>query len=128
MIRPLKPSDIPTLRQMHELSGYQYAFPDLQGPMMESVLVATEDNDVPIAAIAAERIVQAYLLMDDSMHPAARMRIIRQFHESLAMELRKKGYHSLEAFLPPPIAETFGRRLMRTFGWVRNWPSFARSF
>jgi len=122
------PSDIPSLRQMHELSGYAYTFPDLRGPLMESVLVAVDESDIPVAAIAAERIVQAYLLMDEGLHPAAKLRVIRGFHEQLATDLRTKGYTCLEAFLPPPIAETFGRRLMRTFGWVRNWPSFARNF
>ncbi len=128
IIRPLKPSDIPSLRQMYEHSGFPYTFPDLRGERMESVLVAVEDNDVPIAAIAAERIVQAYLLLDWSLHPAAMQRIIRQFHEQLAIELRKRNYHELEAFLPPEIAESFGRRLMRSFGWVKAWPSFSRSF
>ncbi len=128
-IRPLNPSsDIPSLRQMHELSGYAYEFPDLRGPLMESVLVAVDENDIPVAAIAAERILQAYLLMSDDLHPAAKMRVIRSFHEQLAIELRAKHYKNLEAFLPPQIAESFGRRLMKSFGWVKAWPSFSRSF
>ena len=128
MIRPLQPSDIPSLRQMHELSGFPYTFPDLRGPLMESVLVAVDENDIPLGAIAAKRIVESYLWLDESMHPAAKMRIIRHFHEQLAIQLRAKHYHSLEAFLPPPIAESFGKRLMRSFGWVKAWPSFSRSF
>lgn len=129
IIRRMRDSDIPTLRQMYEHSGFPYSFPDLKGPLMECVLVAVEEgNDVPIAAIAAERIVQAYLLMDWDLHPAARMRIIRAFHSELAVELRKRNYACLEAFLPPEIAESFGRRLMRSFGWVKAWPSFSRSF
>ncbi len=127
-IRPMVPADIPSLRNMYEHSGYPYAFPDLRGPLMECVLVAVDESDIPVAAIGAERILQSYLLLDDSMHPAAKMRIIRQFHAELATCLREKGYHSLEAFLPPQIAESFGRRLMRSFGWVKAWPSFSRSF
>ncbi len=127
-IRELKESDVSTLRALYERSGYGYTFPDLEGPLMEQVLVAVDENDQALAAIAAERIVQAYLLMDSTLHPAARMRVIRQFHEELATRLRSKGYTCLEAFLPPEIAESFGRRLMRSFGWVRNWPSFARVF
>ncbi len=127
-IRPLQQSDIPSLRLMHEYSGFKYDFPNLRGPLMESVLVAVDENDLPVAAIAAERIVQAYLLLDWNLHPATAHRIIRQFHEQLAIQLRTKHYKSLEAFLPPPIAESFGKRLMRSFGWHRNWPSFSRSF
>ncbi len=127
-IRPFQPSDIPSLRQMYEHSGYPYTFPDLRGPLMECVLVAVADNDVPIAAIAAERIVQAYLLMDLDLHPATKMRIIRSFHAQLAIELRKRNYGCLEAFLPPAIAESFGRRLMKSFGWIQSWPCFSRNF
>ncbi len=126
--RPLKPSDIPSVRQMYELSGFAYSFPDLRGPLMESVLVAVDENDVPVAAIAAERIVQAYLLMDEGLHPAAKLRIIRQFHEQLAVDLRAKHYRCLEAFLPPEIADSFGKRLMRTFNWVKAWPCYSRVF
>ncbi len=113
---------------MHELSGYAYEFPDLRGPLMESVLVAVDENDIPVAAIAAERILQAYLLMSDDLHPAAKMRVIRAFHQELAVELRAKHYKNLEAFLPPQIADSFGKRLMRSFGWRPNWISFSRSF
>ncbi len=128
MIRPMKISDIPTLRQLYEFSGLPYAFPDLRGPLMESVLVVTDDNDVPVAACAAERIIQLYLLIDESLHPAAKMRYIRDLHNHLSVVLSSKGYREANAFIPPEMEKSFGRRLMRTFGWLRNWPSFARSF
>ena len=126
-IRPLEPSDIPTLRQMHELSGLKYQFPDLRSPHMESVMVIESDG-VPVAACAAERICQLYLLMDDSEHPAAKMRYVRMLHEAMPKELSSRGYHEANCFIPPQLERSFGRRLMRTFNWVRNWPSFARSF
>src|SRR5690348_7913001 len=112
MIRALKPSDIPTLRNWYETSGFSYDFPDVRGDRMESVLVFTDDNDAPLAAVAAERIVQLYLWMDENLHPAAKLRIIKEFHEKMATELRNKGYNSSEAFLPPEIEHSFGKRLM----------------
>jgi len=128
MIRALQPSDIPTLRNLYEMSGLPYTFPDLRGPLMESVLVVADDNDVPVAACAAERIIQLYLLIDDSLHPAAKLRYIKQLHTHLSVVLKSKGYQEANCFVPPEMEKSFGRRLMRTFSWVRNWPSFARSF
>jgi hypothetical protein len=128
MIRPMTPSDIPTLRQMYEFSGLPYTLPDLRGPLMESVLVVTDDNDVPVAACASERIIQLYLLIDETLHPAAKLRYIRELHQNMADVLRCKGYSEANCFVPPEMEKSFGRRLMRTFNWVRNWPSFARSF
>ncbi len=126
MIRPLEPCDIPTLRQMHELSGLDYKFPDLRGPMMESVLVIESDG-VPVAACAAERICQLYLWMAED-HPAAKMHYIKWLHQAMETELKNKAYNCVEAFIPPELEKSFGRRLMRTFGWCRNWNSFARHF
>src|SRR5579859_3938883 len=127
-IRPYKKSDELPLFAMFKRSGFAYEWPNLRGPRMECVLVAVDEQDRPIGAFAAERIVQSYLLLDDSLHPAAKLRMIRQFHEEGAIQLKARGYRSLEAFLPPPIAESFGRRLIRSFGWCRAWPSFSRSF
>ncbi len=126
MIREMVPSDIPALRQMHELSGLKYAFPDLRGPQMEAVLVIESDG-VPVAACAAERILQLYLLVGDD-HPAAKMHYVKSLHEAMPKVLSSKGYHEANCFIPPQLERSFGRRLMRTFHWVRNWPSFARSF
>ena len=49
-------------------------------------------------------------------------------HKGMAEHLRPLGYTSVEAFLPPSVSERFGRRLERTFGWVKNWPSWTRRF
>jgi len=128
IIRAMTPADIPTLRNIHELSGLAYTFPDLRGPLMENVLVIADERDIPIMAVAAERVLQAYLLVDDSLHPAAKLRGIRMLHENMAPLLREKGYSELNCAIPPELERSFGRRLMRTFGWVLNWTSYARHF
>lgn len=128
MTRGLRDSDIPILRAAHEASGFGYEFPDLRGRNMEAVMVVADENDQPLIAIAAERILQAYLLIPGEMHPAAKMRGIKLLHEMFAPVLREKGYTSLDSFLPPGIAKSFGRRLIRSLGWKANWPSFTRRF
>jgi len=127
-VRELRDSDIPTLRAIYEKSGFEYSFPDLRGPLMENVQVVVDEKGQPIMAAAAERILQAYLLVSDGLHPATKLRGIKMLHDSLATPLREKHYTEINCFIPPTLAKSFGRRLMRTFQWVPNWVSFARFF
>lgn len=118
--RPLRDSDIPVLQAMQR--GFPY--PDLTDPMLECVIVIADENDTPAAAFAAKRIVEAYGWIGEMPTPA-KMRVLRIAHGCLGM-LAARGYTSLEVFLPPEIAEKFGQRLVRSFGWVRNWASWGR--
>lgn len=127
-IRPYRKEDSLALFAMFKRSKLEYSFPDLSGPLMESVLVITDEQDRPIAGVAAERICQLYLWMDESQHPAAKLRWIRELHEAMAKALKCKGYSEANCFVPPKLEKSFGRRLMKNFGWVSNWPSFARHF
>lgn len=123
-IRLFSPFDIPALKAIYERQGFPYAFPDLN--KMEAVLVVTDENGEPVAAIAAEKLVQLYLLIDPSLHPATAQSTIRLFHKELSKILKIKGYNSVEAFLPPSISAKFGKRLEKSFGWVKNWQSWTR--
>jgi hypothetical protein len=127
-VRNLLPEDIPALKAMYVTQGFGYEFPDLTGPLMEVVQVVVDEKDKILAAVAAERLVQLYFLCGGEDHPALKMALVRALHDSMAMALRDKGYHSAEAFLPPPVEKSFGRRLVNSFGWLRNWQSFTREF
>jgi len=94
---------------------------------MESVLVVEDEDGKIIGAAAAERIVQLYFFKG-SGSPGETLGAIRLLHAALAFELRTKGYREANAFLPPQVEKSFGRRLMRTFGWIRNWTSFCIHF
>lgn len=121
-VRPLRQSDIPALNAM--VANSEFPYPDLNTDL-ESVQVVVDDEDAPIMAVAAERIVQLYLY-SGGITPARKLAAVRMLHAVTATELKKKGYNSCEAFLPPSIAAQFGRRLERTFGWVKNWQSWTR--
>jgi len=121
--RPLRPSDIPILTA---LAG-PYPYPDVNSPLIELITVVADGSDTPIACFIAERLVQSYLIVAP-MHPAARLAAIRLLHEAVPPLLKAKGYNSIEAFIPPQLAGTFGRRLERTWGWVRNWQSWCKRF
>ncbi len=125
-VRALQTSDLPMLAEFAQATGFPYINP--QSANVEAVLVVADDEDRPILAVAAERICQLYLWLDPDLHATTSLAGLRLLHEEMANKLRTNGYTSCEAYLPPGIATRFGRRLEKSFGWVRNWQSWTRSF
>jgi len=123
--RSFQASDIPEIRKLYEKQGYPYDFPDLTGPLMESVRVIEDDAGRVVAAVALERIVQAYLWCD-GLQPAQLQRIVEHFDKDLKPEMRKRGYEWVTAFLPPSIDAAFGRWLSRRFGWKKSWQAWSK--
>lgn len=126
-VRLMWDSDIPILERWQKESGFAYEMPDLKGPLIEQVYVVELDGEI-VMACAAERILQLYLFAAEGVHPAAKLRAIKQLHETMAIALKERGYSEVNCFVPPQAEKSFGSRLMRTFGWVRNWTSFAKRF
>ena len=123
-VRGLKISDIPILRQMAEASGFPYPDP----LKLEAIRVVADDEDRPIMAAGAERLIQAYLWCGDFQRPHAKVFAMRLLQDEMIAALKAKGYDSIEAFIPPTLAKRFARRLVKTFGWKPNWPSWERRF
>jgi hypothetical protein len=48
------------------------------------------------------------------------MEALKLLHEGMANVLRDIGYNQVNVQLPPEIADSFGKRLERSFGWARN--------
>ena len=111
---------------MAAASGFPYV--DVKSLKVECIMVAVDENDQPIAAVAAHRILESYVWMDQAQHPAVKFAALRDLQPAMVQELRMKGWDEINAFLPPTLLQTFGRRLERSFRWVRNWPSFALRF
>lgn len=120
----MRASDIPILRAMFEASGFEYSFPDLESSQFETVQVVTDGEDRPLMAVAAKRTIELYLLRGDFEHPGATLHAINQLHVSVANALRLKGYDEANAFLPPQVERSFGKRLMRSFGWLKAWQCY----
>lgn len=117
--RGLKPSDIPILKEWAAASGFPYIEP------VDAVVVVDED-DRPIMACAPRQIIELYLWADAGHAPPVKLHALRLLHDSMTPEMKRRGFGEVNAFIPPSIAEQFGRRLARSFGWVRNWPSFCK--
>lgn len=127
-VRPLRASDIPVLKAMYERAGFDYEWPDLTSREFEAIEVVVNERDEPLMAAAAKRTVELYLFAGEMEHPAAKLHAIRLLHVALADALKAKGYSEANAFLPPQIEKSFGRRLMRTFGWLKSWSGYFVKF
>lgn len=125
-VRPLKTSDIAILMAVAQKSGLPY--PDLESESMTLVRVVVDDDDRPLAACGVKPILEAYFWCGDIQRPLAKVHALRLLHDSMMPWLARHGWHEVNGFLPPEWASKFGKRLEKTFGWVRNWPSWTKSF
>lgn len=126
MIRAYRPSDEAALRAIHAEQGFDYAFPDLS--QFVEIMVAVDENDVPVQAVLARKTVEIYFLADKGWRtPAWRMRLFTDIHLAMHKRLLELGFTDAHAWIPPQIVKSFGRRLKRVFGWVESrWTCFAK--
>jgi hypothetical protein len=142
-IREYTASDLESLRRLHSAQGMPYQFPDLTNPLFLTKLVIERDSsdadsreagDIPIAggsivgAILLRLTSEAYFLLDPNAGtPRDRWQALLTLHEAARIDAARRGLDDAHAWLPPQVANAFGRRLSR-LGWFREpWPSFSRS-
>lgn len=127
LIRQYTESDLDALRQMHATQNFDYAFPDLTNPLFLSKIVMEEDGR-PVMSSLARLTCEIYLLADPRAG-APRDRYVRllALHRAAAQDLLARGLEDAHAWIPPPIARRFGRRL-EDLGWVRDdaWTPYCR--
>jgi len=70
---------------------------------------------------------ETYLLHDPSSGtPSQRWQHFLALHEAALGAAAARGLDDAQAFLPPRVARSFGRRLSR-LGWTQDpWPCFSR--
>ena len=127
-IRELRPDDEARLRELFAAQHFDYQFPELGSPEFLTTVVICDDESRIVSCVAARRTVELFLLTDPAWGtPRWRMEALRLAHQVMHAKLKAVGIRDVHAWLPPEIAKTFGRRLMRCFGWRRQlWPSFSR--
>ena len=85
--------------------------------------MVADDDDAPIAAFWAEQILGAGLCIGQ-MPPLEAIHALRLLEAEAIPALRARGWPSIHAFVGPELEKAFGRRIIRTFGWVRCWTAF----
>lgn len=134
-VREYKESDLARLKATHASQGFNYAFPDLSSPLFLTKLVLTDsdenreqqnsdsnaDSNEKILGAAFLRLTaEAYLLLDPKIGaPRDRWDSILALHAATHRDAWQRGLEDVHAWLPPPIAKKFGRRLHR-LGWIRD--------
>jgi hypothetical protein len=128
LVREYKESDLDALRRMHAQQGFDYAFPDLSDPLFISKLVVEDDEGCAVMASLARLTCEMYLLLaPEEGEPRERYERLLALHRAGERDLIARGLHDAHAWLPPPIAKKFGRRLKK-LGWVRDdaWTPYCR--
>jgi hypothetical protein len=125
-VRAYTDADLESLRAMHAMQGFRYPFPDLADPLF-LVRTVVEEEGRPRMAALLRLTAEAYLLANPREgSPRQRWRWLLGLHEAMQHEAASRGLADVQAFLPPPVARAFGRRL-GSLGWRRDpWTCFTR--
>lgn len=132
------------VRAIHAAQGFDYALPDLGNPLFVTKLLLADEpvakgdsppaspfvpNRSPSPGEGNSRILgaallrltaEAYLFLDPRAGtPRERWQWLLALHEAARRDAWHRGLEDVHAWLPPPIAKKFGRRLER-LGWRRD--------
>lgn len=127
-VRDVAQKDLPRLRELFEQQGFEYELPDFADKDFLAKQAVVDDADRVVMMVAARRTVELYMLVDkDWETPGWRMQAFALLHAAMRKVLIRLGIADAHCWLPPAIAKSFGRRLMRQFGWSKPvWTDFWR--
>jgi hypothetical protein len=151
-VREYRESDLAALRAIHASQGFDYALPSLNNPLFVTKLILSDteantgeresindnankknaDSDAPqekiIGAALLRLTAEAYLLLDPKAGtPRQRWNWLLQLHAATEREAWQRGLEDVHAWLPPPIAQKFGKRITQ-LGWRRDdaWTPYCK--
>ncbi len=128
LVQGYREGDLDALLRMHARQGFDYAFPDISDPIFLSKLVVEDESGRAVMASLARLTCEMYLLADpEAGSPRERYGRLLALHNAGERDLLARGLDDAHAWLPPPIAKRFGRRLAE-LGWVRDdaWTPYCR--
>ena len=150
-VREYRQSDLAQLRAIHAAQGFDYPLPDLSNPLFVTKLVLAKgdasspvvaQHAVPLQEDAAQSTqdgalvgaallrltAEAYLLLDPRAGtPRQRWQWLLALHAATERDAWQRGLEDVHAWLPPPIAARFGKRLAQ-LGWQRDdtWTPYCK--
>jgi hypothetical protein len=127
IVRSYTDADFAALRAMHAAQGFGYTLPDPANPLF-LVRTVVEDEGRPRMAALLRLTAETYLLADpNDGAPRQRWQWLQALHESTRQTAAARGLSDVQAFLPPQVARSFGRRLEQ-MGWRRDpWNCYTRT-
>jgi len=139
-VREYAEGDLAALRAIHAAQGFEYPLPNLNNPLFVTKLIlseaeegtaATEANPAQgkiIGAALLRLTAEAYLLLDPKAGtPQKRWQWLLQLHAATERDAWQRGLEDVHAWLPPPIARKFGKRISQ-LGWNRDdaWTPYCK--
>jgi hypothetical protein len=127
LVREYQESDLAQLRAIHAAQGFDYALPDLSNPLFVTKKVLANDGSI-VGAALLRLTSEAYLLLDPRAGtPRQRWQWLLALHDATERDVWQRGLEDVHAWLPPPIARKFGKRLAH-LGWIRDdaWTPYCR--
>jgi hypothetical protein len=145
LIREYRESDLSALRAIHAAQGFEYPLPNLSNPLFVTKLILSDASEpgtgervadaktVPprekiIGAALLRLTAEAYLLLDPKTGtPGQRWQWLLQLHAATERDAWERGIEDVHAWLPPPIASKFGKRITQ-LGWNRDdaWTPYCK--
>jgi len=142
LVREYQESDLAALRAIHATQGFDYALPDLRNPLFVTKIVLADaeppqpkQNRQPeagatkiLGAALLRLTAEAYLLLDPQAGtPRERWQWLLALHAAAERDAWQRGLEDVHAWLPPPIAKKFGKRIER-LGWLRDdaWTPYCK--
>jgi hypothetical protein len=113
--------------ELSSIAG-QFPYPADDSPLLECAYVLVDDDDTALLGLSVVRCVQLYFYPGSTLPAAAKLHCTRLLAETIKKDLSAKGYNECDAYVAPQIERSFGRRLVRSFGAVKNWASYCFQF
>jgi len=127
LVREYQDSDLGHLRAIHATQGFDYALPDLSNPLFVTKKVLASDGAI-VGAAFLRLTAEAYLLLDPRAGtPRERWQWLLALHAAAERDAWQRGLEDVHAWLPPPIAKKFGKRIAQ-LGWIRDdtWTPYCK--
>jgi len=127
LVREYHDSDLAQLRAIHAAQGFDYALPDLSNPLFVTKKILAGDGAI-VGAAFLRLTAEAYLLLDPCAGtPGERWQWLLALHAAAEHDAWQRGLEDVHAWLPPPIAKKFGKRIAQ-FGWIRDdtWTPYCK--
>ncbi len=118
-------------RPCRDAAPLQHGTGDIEVPVARDarhVGTSPKSSDQILGAALLRLTAEAYLLLDPRVGtPRERWQWLLALHEAARRDAWQRGLEDVHAWLPPPIAQKFGRRLAR-LGWRRDdaWTPFCK--
>jgi hypothetical protein len=127
LVREYQDSDLAHLRAIHAAQGFDYTLPDLSNPLFVTKKVLASGGAI-VGAAFLRLTAEAYLLLDPHAGtPRERWQWLLELHAATEHDAWQRGLEDVHAWLPPPIAKKFGKRITQ-LGWIRDdtWTPYSK--